>query len=107
MKRITKDVRYGHGSVTYVVREYSFNMNLGVVRVKVYTSAFPDMYELFEFSDSRKSMHESYYFSTDKELYDDYFRHDYGTLPRPKVRTLSRPKYFGKNGLPLTSYRIL
>ena len=104
MKRITKTTRSGYGSVTYVVREYSFNMNLGVVRVKVYTSMFPNMYELFEFSDSRANMHYSYYYSSDKELYSDYFLHDYGTLPRPKVRSLSRPKYFGKNGRPLMSY---
>lgn len=104
MKRITKDVRSSYGSTTYVVREYSFNMGLGMVRVKVYTSSFPHTYELFEFFDSRECMHESYYYSSDKELYDDYFRNDFGTLPRPKVRSLSRPKYFGKNGRPLTAY---
>ena len=107
MKRITKETRCSYGSVTYVVYEYSFNMSLGVVRVKVYTSVFPDMYEIFEFSDSRACMRESYEWSTDKELHDDYFRNDYGTLPRPKVRTLSRPKYFGKNGRPLTAFHLL
>lgn len=107
MKRITKDFKCRDGEFQYVVREYSFNMSLGVVRVKVYWSTFPDKYVLYEFSDSRANMLKSYQWSTDKELYDDYFRYDYGNLPRYTIRSLSRPKYFGKNGRPLIAYHLL
>lgn len=104
MKRITKDIRIGYDSITYVVREYLFNLSLGLVRVKVYTSESPLQYELYEFSDIRANMRDSYYDSSDRKLYDDYFCRDYCTLPRPKIYSLSRPKYFGKFGRPLAAY---
>lgn len=107
MKRITRDFLTSGDQVVYVVREFSFNMSRGVVRVKIYFSNFPLRYLLFEFPDSRSNMRKSYELSTDKELYDDYFRQNYGIMPFHTVRSLSRPKYFGKNGRPLAAYYLI
>lgn len=97
MKRITKCRCCVNDTVIATVREYSFNIILGVVRVKVYTSSFPFMYEFFELFCPCHFVSELYHDFSDSEL-DSYFSRTNIVCSTPKVRSFSRPKYFGKNG---------
>lgn len=104
MKRIIKEVRRGSSSVKYFVYEFSFKVNIGMVRVSLFSSEYPFEYELYVFFDTRSNVYKSYSLLSDKELIYQYLRFDSDKLPTPKVRSLSRCKYFDKLGRPLSAY---